>query len=149
MSIAVRGANWDDSGPCRARIMQEKVWAGFAMQTVLPPDVQAGLDEARRKAWRKGHRLRVQAGERTLPVLGAWEGGFAVSREVAGQLRGRVALCDGARLIAECLIVAAEEDGDAVRFDYKRITGVTAGPAADFERDADAPVALIGRDPTP
>lgn len=116
------------------------------MQDILPPEVQAGLDEARRRAWRKSRRLRVRAGAAEYPVLGAWEAGFAVTRDVAGHLRGHVALYDGARLLAHCLIVAAEEEGDAVRFEYKRITAAASAPPADFERAPDAPVALIGRD---
>ncbi|WP_111733588.1 hypothetical protein [Roseovarius amoyensis] len=119
------------------------------MQDYLPPEIQAGLEEARKRAWRKGHRLRVRAGEDEYPVLGAWEDGFAVTRQVAGHLRGHVTLYDGARLIADCLIVAAEEEdgGEAVRFEYKRVTEPVTAPPADFERAPDAPVALIGRDP--
>lgn len=116
------------------------------MQEFLPPEIQAGLDAARKRAWGKGQRLRVRAGEVEYPVLGAWDGGFAVTREVAEHLRGHVALYDGARLIADCLIVAAGEEGGAVRFEYKRATGAAASPPADFERASDAPVALIGRD---
>ncbi|MCZ7676486.1 MAG: hypothetical protein M5U35_12295 [Roseovarius sp.] len=117
------------------------------MQEFLPPEVKAGLDEARRRAWRKGRRLRVRAGEDEYPVLGAWEDGFAVTREVARHLRGHVALYDGARLVADCLIVAAEEEGEAVRFEFKRVTEPAVTPPADFERAPDAPVALIGQDP--
>ncbi|MBZ0123082.1 MAG: hypothetical protein K8F31_04290 [Roseovarius sp.] len=119
------------------------------MQDHLPPEVQAGLEEARKRAWRKGHRLRVRAGENEFPLLGAWEDGFAVTGQVAGHLRGHVTLYDGARLIADCLIVAAEEDegGGAVRFEYKRVTEPAAAPPADFERAPDAPVALIGHRP--
>jgi len=55
---------------------------------------------------------------------------------------------DGARLLSQCLIVASEEDGDMMRFEYKRMTEATSEQPLDFVRDPDAPVALIGTDGT-
>ena len=117
------------------------------MTTFLPPDVQAGLDEARRKAWKKSHRLRVQAGDTSYRVVQAWEDGFSLERDAAAALPGRVALYDGGNLLSECLIIASEEDGDLMRFEYKRMTEATGQQPLDFERPDDAPVALIEQQP--
>ncbi len=115
------------------------------MTTFLPPEVQAGLDEARKRAWKKSNRLRVHAGDDVFDVLSAWEDGFALDAAVAVNLRGRVDLYDGARLLSQCLIIASEEDGDKLKFEYKRMTEATDEQPLDFERAPDAPVALIGR----
>jgi len=116
------------------------------MQSFLPPEIQAGLDAARKHAWKKSRRLRVRAGEDTFRVLKTWDDGFALERAVVETLRGRVDLYDGATLLSQCLIVASEEDGDMMRFEYKRMTEATGEQPLDFVRDPNAPVALIGRD---
>ena len=113
------------------------------MSTFLPPDVQAGLDAARKKAWKQNHRLRVQVGDQVYRVLKAWDDGFVLDRGVAPHLRGRVALFDGPRLLSHCLIIASEEDGDTMRFEYKHISDANETQPVDFVRAPDAPVALI------
>ena len=115
------------------------------MSTFLPKDVQAGLDAARRKSWKKSHRLRVQAGDEIYQVVQAWDDGFSLEASVAHHLRGRVDLYDGTKLLSQCLIVASEEDGDLLRFEYKRMTEATGEQPLDFERAANAPVALIAK----
>lgn len=114
------------------------------MSTFLPPDVQAGLDAARKKALRDNHRLRVQAGEKVFRVMHAWENGFSLDRAEAHTLPGRVDIYDGARHLSQCLIIASEEDGDFMRFEYKRMTDASNEQPLDFVRDENAPVALIG-----
>ncbi len=114
------------------------------MSTFLPPDVQAGLDAARKKAMQQSHRLRVQDGERTYRVVQAWDGGFSLDLEDAQTLRGRIDLYDGAKHLSQCLIIASEEDGDVMRFEYKRVTDALHEQPLDFARAPDAPVALIG-----
>ncbi|HKL56567.1 MAG: hypothetical protein ACX93P_03140 [Roseovarius sp.] len=116
------------------------------MTTYLPPDVQAGLDEARKKGWKASHRLRVRAGEDTYRVLRAWEGGFALEAEGAPHLRGLVDLYDGPKHLSQCLIVASEEEGGEMRFELKRVTEASDRQPLDFVRDPEAPVALIASD---
>jgi len=113
------------------------------MSTFLPPEVQAGLDAARKRAWQKSHRLRVQAGDEVYRVVQAWEDGFSLEASAADHMRGRVDLYDGSRLLSQCLIIASEEDGDLMRFEYKRMTEATEEQPLDFVRAPDAPVALI------
>ena len=47
--------------------------------------------------------------------------------------------------IAQCLIVASEEAEGEMRYEYKRRTEAVDRPPLDFERDDDAPVALLPR----
>ncbi|MEM9741029.1 MAG: hypothetical protein AAF829_14335 [Pseudomonadota bacterium] len=114
------------------------------MSTFLPPDVQAGLDAARKRALRDNHRLRIQDGEKEYRVLHAWDNGFSLDRDVGQTLRGRVDLYDGARHLSQCLIVASEQDGDVMRFEFKRLTDAAVEQPLDFVRAENAPVALIG-----
>lgn len=113
------------------------------MTTYLPPDVQAGLDAARMRAVQSSNRFRVQAGDETYPVLRAWQGGFAVEADGAPHLRGLVDLYDGPKHLSRCLIVASEEENGEMRFELKRATDARETQPVDFERDPQAPVALI------
>ena len=72
------------------------------MSTFLPPDVQAGLDSARKKSLKDKHRLRIQAGENMYRVIHAWENGFSLDRDIGQTIRGRVDLYDGARHLSQC-----------------------------------------------
>jgi len=115
------------------------------MSTFLSPEILAGLEEARMRGWQKSNRLRVEAGPQSYSVLRAWEGGFALRAGAAPHLRGLVDLYDGARHLKRCLIVASEEDGHEIRFDLKVVNEATGEQPVDFERAADAPVALIAK----
>jgi len=56
-----------------------------------------------------------------------------------------VDLYDGSRHLYQCLIVASEEEGDEMRYEFKRNTPAVDSAPLDFERGANKPVALIGR----
>ncbi|MEO0501814.1 MAG: hypothetical protein AAFZ14_00715 [Pseudomonadota bacterium] len=113
------------------------------MSTFVPKEVQAGLDNARRQAIRKASRLRIVTGDNTYPVSRMWKTGFAMDAETAPALRGFVDLYDGALHLFQCLVVASEEEAGEMRFEFKRLTAVSEHAALDFEKAADAPVALI------
>ncbi|HFQ15823.1 MAG TPA: hypothetical protein ENK41_05650 [Rhodobacteraceae bacterium] len=113
------------------------------MSEYLPKEVREGLERARKAALRKKSRLRVRAGDEVFAVLNLWEDGFALDREDAPHLRGLVDLYDGSRHLYQCLIVASEEDGAQMKYDFKRSTEVRAKAPLDFVRDENAPVALI------
>ena len=115
------------------------------MTTFLPREVAEGLEAARKQALRKKSRLRVQAGSAIFTVLKSWDGGFSVDLQEAPQLGGLVDLYDGSRHLYQCLIVASEEEGDEMRYEFKRNTPAVDSAPLDFERDANKPVALIGR----
>ncbi len=113
------------------------------MSEYLPKEVREGLEKARKTALRKKSRLRLRAGDEVFAVLKLWEDGFALDREDAPHLRGLVDLYDGARHLYQCLIVASEEDGTIMKYEFKRSTEVRAKAPLDFVRDENAPVALI------
>ncbi len=114
------------------------------MTTFLPKDVADGLAAAQRASLRKKSRLRVAVGERRIPILDLWDTGFAVDRDDAPDLRGLVDIFDGARHLYQCLIVAAEENGAEMRYDFKRSTEAHDHAPLDFVRPDTAPIALLG-----
>ena len=91
----------------------------------LPKEVREGLELARKRALRKSARLRVTVGDISFPVLDYRESGFALDIDDAPKLRGLVDIFDGARHLSQCLIVASEEDGDVMRYEFKRATAAT------------------------
>lgn len=115
------------------------------MTTYLSPEILAGLEEARTRGWQSSKRLRVEAGPQSYAVLRAWEGGFALRAGSAPHLRGLVDMYDGARHLKRCLIVASGEEGHEVRFELKVVNEAVGEQPVDFERDRNAPVALIGQ----
>jgi hypothetical protein len=118
------------------------------MTTFLPKDVQRDLDAARIAAMKKTSRLRVRAGDQEFRVLRKWATGFSVEAGGVPPLRGLVDLFDGATHLAECLIIAAEEDAGEMRYEFKRSTEAHDKAPLDFYRDPDAPIALLGKDST-
>jgi hypothetical protein len=116
------------------------------MMTVLPEDVQVGLDDARKRALRKSSRLAIDSGDRRLKVLRLWGDGFAVAAEEAPHLRGLVDLYDGTRHLSRCLIVATEEAGGEVSYDVKQMTSAEDVQPLDYERAEGAPTRLIEND---
>lgn len=113
------------------------------MNTFVPKAVQEALDSARLQEMRKKSRLRVMAGEDLIPVLRMWKSGFSVEAETAPMLRGLVDLYDGARHLAQCLIVASEEDGGEMRYEFKRSTPAADKAPLDFYKSPDGPAGLI------
>lgn len=113
------------------------------MDSFLPPDVQLGLDNARARAIKSSGRLCVHMGDAVIRISQTWENGFALPKELDPVLRGSVNVYDGPKHLYQCLIVAAEVDGDDVRYEFKRTTNVTQQPPADFILTEDAPIALL------
>ncbi|GLS85335.1 hypothetical protein GCM10010873_03080 [Cypionkella aquatica] len=115
------------------------------MLEFLPQDIRDGLDAARKRETTRKSRLRVQVGEAVFPVTRFWNGGFSLDAALTPHLRGLVDVYDGARHIFQCLIVASSvENGDLV-CEFKRLTLVSDRAALDYERDENAPVALLPR----
>lgn len=111
----------------------------------LPKEVREGLELARKRDLKRRARLRVRTGDGVYPILRLWDAGFTVERESADQLRGFVDIYDGARHLYQALIVASQDDGFAMSFDFKRFTVATDRPALDYDQPDDAPVALLPR----
>lgn len=113
------------------------------MSTFLPPEVQAGLDAARKDALKKSNRLNVQAGDRNFKILRSWHNGFSLDAEESPHLRGLVDMFDGTKHISRCLIVASAEEGGELEFEYKRTSEAVDRQPLDFYRRPDAPIALL------
>lgn len=109
----------------------------------LPKGLQEELKQAHLNVARKKAHLRVAVGEQTYPVLEYRDGGFALDAEDAPHLRGLVDLYAGPNHLSQCLIVASEQDGPLMRYEFKRSTAATDKPPLDFARDPDAPVGLL------
>lgn len=111
----------------------------------LPKEVREGLEVARKRDLMRRSRLRVRAGGALYPIVRLWDEGFAVERENAEYLRGHVDIYDGARHLYQALIVASQDDGFEMSFDFKRSTAATDRPPLDYDLPDDAPVALLPR----
>lgn len=111
----------------------------------MPKEVREGLEAARKREQRKRGRMRLEVGGESFTVLRYWETGLAVDAENAAHLRGLADLYDGGRHVAQCLIVASEEDGDEVVFEFKRQTAAGDQPPVDFVRDEAAPAGFLPR----
>jgi hypothetical protein len=115
------------------------------MSDFLPREVRAGLEEARRRDLVKRSRLRVMAGDDIYPILRWWEDGFSLDADQVAHLRGLVDVFDGSRHMSQCLIVASGVEGGELICTMKRSTVAMDRAPLDFERDENAPAALIPR----
>lgn len=113
------------------------------MSEFLPKEVREGLENARKQSLKKRSRLRVKVGGHDFTILRYWDEGFSLDIEDAPHLRGLVDVYDGARHVSQCLIVASEEDGTEMVYEFKRETAAHDQVPLDYERDANAPIALI------
>lgn len=110
------------------------------MTHFLPKDLQEQLSAARRRERRKRATRLVHVGNEAFPILDWSESGFAVLAEDAPRLRGLIDIYDGSRHLTQALIVASAEDGDLMRYEFKRNTPATSAAPVDFERDVDMSV---------
>ena len=115
------------------------------MTTFLSKDIQNDLDAARIAGLKKTSRLRVEAGGLEYRVLRRWSTGFSVEAAAVPKLRGLVDLYDGANHLAQCLIIASEEEAGEMRYEFKRSTEAHDKAPLDFYRDPDTPIALLGK----
>ncbi|MFQ1699273.1 hypothetical protein ACJ5NV_01625 [Loktanella agnita] len=115
------------------------------MYEFLPDAVRQGLEEARKAALKRKDRLVVHDGDNTHRIRRFWDGGFALDLEGSERLRGHVEIYDGPKHLYQCLVVSSVIDGDERVFEFKWLTPVANGPAADFERPDFVPAGLLGR----
>ncbi|WP_197919358.1 hypothetical protein [Thiosulfatihalobacter marinus] len=113
------------------------------MSTYITPEIQAGLDAARKKDLKRRNKLRVEADGRSFRVLRFREDGFTLDIEDAPHLRGLVDLYDGGRHFLQCLIVASAAEGDEMQYEFKRATPATDRAPVDFDQGEFVPAGLI------
>lgn len=114
------------------------------MTTFLPKEVQAGLDAARKKDQKRNSRMLVEADGQTYRVLRFWETGFALDAETAPHLRGFVDLYDRGEHLYQGLILASEEEGGEMCYEFKRLTAIRGKQPADFVKEEHEVIALLG-----
>ncbi|MGB3316194.1 MAG: hypothetical protein WBB85_17465 [Albidovulum sp.] len=115
------------------------------MNDILPKEVRAGLEEARKRDLKRRSRLRVMAGDDVYPILKFWETGFALDADQVQQLRGLVDIYDGARHLYQSLIIASDvEDGELI-CTMKRSTMAHDTVPLDYVREDDAPRGYLPR----
>lgn len=113
------------------------------MSTYMSAEVQEGLDAARKKALRRKNRLHVRIDERVLPILECSDHGFIMDINYAPHLRGFVEIFDGPRHIYNALIVACDEIGGRLHYEFKRATIANDQRPLDYEVAAEQPVGLL------
>lgn len=119
------------------------------MTDYLSPDIAAALKAAHKAGKRQSKRLRVQIGERQYPVLKLWDKGFELESAPDSKLRGFVDIFDGTIHLMHGLVVAHQDQGEAVQYEFKRVSPAQDKPPLDYAREAEAPVALIGKSAPP
>ena len=133
-----------DFGVMQARLLQGES-EPTAMIEHIPEELRAEMAAAYRRQQRRRTRMRVKSDGKTYPVLRMWRDGFAVPADGAEQLRGLVDIHDGDRHLYRCLIVACDEDGDEISYEFKRMTAAVDHAPLDFAREADPDVPLLPR----
>ena len=107
------------------------------MSDMLPESVRRELAAARLRARRAQASRAVHVGDAAYPILEMSGDGFSVEAASAPRLRGHVDIYDGPRHIYRALIVASEQAGDMMRYEFKRNTAATGQAPVDFERGDD------------
>lgn len=115
------------------------------MSSFLPKSVRDELAAAQKSARRRRATRVVHVGDEAFPILEMTEGGFVVEAEAAPRLRGFIDIYDGARHLYQALIVASEQQGDLMRYEFKRNTAAMTTPPVDFETSESQAVALLPR----
>lgn len=116
------------------------------MSTYMSRDLQDGVLAAQRAVLKKASRLRVVAGGSQFKILRFNEDSFVLDAEDAPRLRGLVDIFDGSVHLYQALIVASEQQGDEVAFEFKRNTMAAKEAARDFVMDPKAPIALLAKE---
>ena len=113
------------------------------MSSFLPQSVRDELAAAQKSARRRRATRVVHIGDEAYPILEMTEDGFSVDAADAPRLRGLIDIYDGASHLYQALIIASEQHGDLMRYEFKRNTAATATAPVDFETVSDRPVALL------
>ncbi|MCV2876150.1 hypothetical protein OE810_07720 [Rhodobacteraceae bacterium XHP0102] len=103
------------------------------MNDFLPKDVLDGLRSAKMRGLKKRATRSVQIGDEVYAILDFSPTGFAVDVETTPYLRGLIDIYEGSRHLCQALIIASEEDGDLMRYEFKRNTAAADRPPLDFE----------------
>lgn len=78
--------------------------------------------------------LVLEAGSRRFPILELTDDSLVIEAPDSATLRGYADIYDGARHIAQCLLLLAAPEGEFLRCTFKRRTPFRLDPPADFAR---------------
>jgi hypothetical protein len=115
------------------------------MSSFLPESVRDELRAAQTRQRRKQARRVVHVGDEAFAILDFAEEGFAVDADTTPRLRGLVDIFEGPRHLYQALIVASEQEGDLMRYEFKRNTAAASAPPVDFEQSDSVPSAYLPR----
>lgn len=104
------------------------------MSEYLPKEIRDQLAAAQRHVKRKRATRSVHVGGEAFAILEMTNDGFSLLADEAPRLRGLVDIYEGAQHIYQALIVASSEEGDLMRYDFKRNTATTRTAPVDFVR---------------
>lgn len=113
------------------------------MSSFLPQSVRDELAAAQKLARRRRATRVVHVGDEAFAILEMNEEGFSVDAEDAPRLRGLIDIYDGPRHLYQALIVASEQVGDLMCYEFKRNTAALTRAPVDFETPEDRPVGLL------
>lgn len=115
------------------------------MSEFLPKEIRDQLAAAQRTVKRKRATRSVHIGDEAFAILEMSDDGFAVVADEAPRLRGLIDIYEGAQHLYQALIVASSEDGDLMRYDFKRNTAAVHSAPVDFELEAARPAGLLSK----
>lgn len=113
------------------------------MSSYLPQSVRDELAAAQKTARRRRATRVVHIGDEAFPILDMTDRGFCVDVDDAPRLRGLIDIYDGPRHLYQALIVASEQQGDVMRYEFKRNTAASLRAPVDFETVSDQPVGFL------
>lgn len=115
------------------------------MSEYLPKEIRDQLAAAQRHVKRKRATRSVHVGDEAFAILEMSDSGFALVSEDAPRLRGLIDIYEGARHLYQALIVASSEDGDLMRYDFKRNTATASTAPVDFVQSDMRPAGLLSK----
>lgn len=115
------------------------------MSEYLPKEIRDQLAAAHRHVKRKRATRSVHVGDEAFAILEMTGDGFALMAEEAPRLRGLIDIYEGAQHLYQALIVASAEDGDLMRYDFKRNTATASTAPVDFVRPDTHPAGLLSK----
>lgn len=115
------------------------------MSEYLPKEIRDQLAAAQRQGRRKRATRSVHVGDEAFAIIEMSDHGFALALDEAPRLRGLIDIYQGAQHLYQALIVASAEDGDLMRYDFKRNTATARTAPVDFVLPDTRPVGLLSQ----
>lgn len=115
------------------------------MSEYLPKEIRDQLAAAQRHVKRKRATRSVHVGDQAFAILEMSNDGFSLVADEAPRLRGLIDIYEGAQHLYQALIVASAEDGDLMRYDFKRNTATAHTAPVDFVQSHTRPAGLLSK----